>query len=152
MKGYHTKKISLPGGRVIEIVYFSDEAPADGTPAVTVHADDQPAAPHDAHIGAGGHESDMHICPSCDGELVYPLSWEERQGDLWRIERRCPNCEWRHAGDFTQEDVERFDDSLNDGTEELLVTLREFSRANMEQDVERLITALQLDLIEPIDF
>ncbi len=55
-------------------------------------------------------------------------------------------------GEFDHEDVERFDDALNDGTEDLLVTLRSFARSNMEADVERLIEAIQLDLIEPMDF
>ena len=32
MKGYRTKKIALPGGRVIEIVYFSE--PDDHAPNV----------------------------------------------------------------------------------------------------------------------
>ena len=55
-------------------------------------------------------------------------------------------------GEFDHEDVERFDDALNDGTEDLLSTLRSFARSNMEADVERLIEAIHLDLIEPMDF
>jgi hypothetical protein len=80
------------------------------------------------------------------------VSWEERAGDAWRIDRRCPNCEWRHVGEFGQNEVEVFDDALNDGTEDLLVTLRNFARANMEADVDRLIEMIRLDRIEPMDF
>jgi hypothetical protein len=152
MKGYRTKKIALPGGKVIEIVYFSeptDDAvePLGGT--VDVRDDeadlDDVFAPDDGAI-------ELHVCPSCDSDLVYPVSWEERAGDAWRIERRCPNCEWRHTGEFSQDDVELFDDALNDGTEDLLVSLRNFARANMEADVERLIDAIRWDRIEPMDF
>jgi len=95
---------------------------------------------------------ELHLCPSCSSGLVYPVTWEERLGDRWSIERRCPNCEWRENGEFAQDDVEVFDDVLNEGTEDLLVALRNFARANMESDVERMIDAINLDLIEPMDF
>ena len=36
--------------------------------------------------------------------------------------------------------------------EVLLVTLRDTARANMEAAVERMIDAIKLDLIEPMDF
>jgi len=141
MKGYRTKKISLPGGRVIEIVYFSDPDPGQGGDEPTaVEAVDEPS-------GAG-----LHVCEDCGSDLVYPVSWEERAGDTWRIDRRCPNCEWEHTGEFHQSEVEVFDDVLNDGTEALLSSLRSVARANMEEDVERMISALQRDLIEPMDF
>ena len=149
MKGFRTKKISLPGGKVIEIIYFSEpgaEGAVDLETAIP-EAEALPALPDGRDEGL-----ELHICPSCESDLVYPVTWEERSGDAWSIERRCPNCEWRHVGEFEQEDVELFDDALNDGTEELLVTLRNFARSNMEADVERLIDAIHLDLIEPMDF
>jgi hypothetical protein len=150
MKGYRTKRIVLPGGRVIEIVYFSDSAET-GTGAraeTAVEHAPEPASAPPARIG----DAPLHVCPACQGEMVYPVAWEERDEDHWRIERRCPNCEWRHVGEFDQVTVEAFDDVLNDGTEDLLTTLRDFSRANMAADVERLIDAIQLDRIEPMDF
>jgi hypothetical protein len=150
MKGYRTKKIALPGGRVIEIVYFSDGEDGDVAEAV-VQDVPGPAEEIDLEYERDG-QLNLHICPDCESDLVYPTSWEERRGEGWRIERRCPNCEWRSVGEFDHEDVERFDDALNDGTEDLLSTLRSFARSNMEADVERLIEAIQLDLIEPMDF
>jgi len=138
MKGYRTKKIALPGGRQIEIVYFYDDEVE-----ATVGTKD----PETSDEGYG-----LHICPECDSDLVYPVAWEERGDNGWLIERRCPNCEWRHKGDFEQADVEEFDDVLNDGTESLLTGLRNFSRANMAADVERLIEAIEQDLIIPMDF
>jgi hypothetical protein len=150
MKGYRTKKIALPGGKVIEIVYFSEP----GSDAVTagVKVDVETPDPGADMFSTDAESPDLHICFSCESDLVYPVSWEEREGDAWRIERRCPNCEWRHVGEFTQDEVELFDDALNDGTEDLLVSLRSFARANMEADVEQLIEAIQLDRIEPMDF
>ncbi|MEW6582408.1 MAG: hypothetical protein AB1416_06575 [Actinomycetota bacterium] len=152
MKGYRTKKIALPGGRTIEIVYFHDEADETGaTGAGHGHA-----APDDTPPPAGPAETldatGLHHCPECDSDLVYPIAWEERGPDGWHIQRRCPNCEWRDEGDFHQDDVEQFDDVLNEGTESLLTGLRNFSRANMESDVERLIDAINADRILPMDF
>jgi hypothetical protein len=154
MKGYRTKKIALPGGKIIEIVYFSESAEA-GVETVDTLGAVVDVRDSDADLDAilvDDGVSELHVCPSCDSDLVYPVSWEERAGDAWRIERRCPNCEWRHAGEFSQDEVELFDDALNDGTEDLLVSLRNFSRANMEADVESLIDAIHMDRIEPMDF
>lgn len=136
MSDYVTKRISLPGGRAIDIVYFSDQAAAE-----------QPVfAEEDLADGR------LHICPECDGDLVYPVIWDERPGDRWQIERRCPDCEWHGVETHGQSEVEVFDDALNDGTEELLRALRSMSHANMEEDVDRMIDALRNDLIEPMDF
>lgn len=151
MKGYRTKKIALPGGKVIEIVYFS-EPNGDAVAAPGVEVEIEEADPGLDEFSRDELALDLHVCPSCESDLVYPVSWEERAGDSWRIERRCPNCEWRHTGEFSQDEVELFDDALNDGTEDLLVNLRNFARANMEADVERLIEAIRLGRIEPMDF
>ena len=140
MSEYVTKRISLPGGQVVDIVYFSEAVAAEA--GVTRR---QPAGPE-------GRSLPLHICPECDSDLVYPVSWEERGGDAWSVERRCPECEWRAVGEFGQDEVEIFDDALNDGTEAVLMALRDTSRRNMEDDVERLIAALNDDLIQPMDF
>lgn len=149
MKGFRTKKISLPGGKVIEIIYFSEPG-TEGAVDVNTRTSE-----HDGLVEMDVEYDDsleLHVCPSCESDLVYPVTWEERSGDAWSIERRCPNCEWSHTGEFPQEEVELFDDALNDGTEELLITLRNFARSNMEADIDRLIDAIHQDLIEPMDF
>jgi hypothetical protein len=152
MKGYRTKKIALPGGKVIEIVYFA-EATGEGVAPVEGAVAERAEELLDEALDEPRHGTlELHVCPECDSDLVYPVSWEERAGDAWRIDRRCPNCEWRHVGEFSQDEVELFDDALNDGTEDLLVNLRSFARANMEDDVERMIEMIQLDRIEPMDF
>jgi len=147
MRSYQTKRIPLPGGKFIEIVVFGDESPETFERA----ASEQDSA---VAIATEREEEqvDLHICPECAGELVYPVGWEERRGDFWEITLRCPNCEWWHTDEYEDEEVERFDDVLNDGTEELLATLRTFARANMEEDVERLIAAIDSGLIQPMDF
>jgi hypothetical protein len=151
VRDYRTKKISLPGGRVIEIVYFSEPSEADAAEAAAAvrrALDAELEAPAPAAAGP----LPLHVCPECDSDLVYPVSWEESSGTSWEVERRCPNCEWRHVGEFDDARLAPFDEALNDGTETLLVALRDTTRANMEAAVERMIDAIKLDLIEPMDF
>lgn len=135
MGDYLTEHITLSGGRVIRLIRVrAPERPPEAAPPTHVEGDPP------------------GICPRCSGELVYPVSWEERVGSRWRLALRCPDCEWRGSGEFEQEDVEEFDDELNDRTEELLMTLRALTRSNMKADVERLITAIDDDAIQPMDF
>jgi hypothetical protein len=156
MRGYRTKKISLPGGRVIEIVYFSDPGEPDVVDADTTTVQEMLARAGSVDVVTGAEGSvgpaSLIVCPSCASDLVYPVSWEESSGTTWTIERRCPNCEWRHSGEFDDEDLTHFDEALNEGTETLLIALRDTTRANMEAAAERFIDAIKLDLIEPMDF
>jgi hypothetical protein len=148
MRGYRTKKISLPGGQVIEIVYFAEPDDTEVAEAVQRALE----AEYETPEPVPADEPPLHVCPECSCDLVYPVSWEESSGTTWIVERRCPNCEWRHVAEHGDEDLSRFDDALNDGTEALLVSLRDTARANMEAAVERMIDAIKLDLIEPMDF
>ena len=150
-RGYRTRKVSLPGGRVIEIVYFH----GDGSTGPEDNADGHSIS--DSETTQDIRNEGLHICqnpdrPDCNSDLVYPVNWEERAGDRWKIERRCPNCEWRTTDEFHQSEVEPYDDVLNEGTEDLLIGLRNFARSNMEEDVERLIDAIRNDGIQPMDF
>ena len=131
----------------IEIVLFSSD---DEEPRLAHEAADDLEAPARGSVDPLGLP--MNHCPDCHSDLVYPVAWEESSEDSWRIERRCPNCEWYGVGDFLQAEVEEFDDALNDGTEDLLTSLRQFSRANMEADVETMIRALDENHIQPMDF
>ena len=143
MKTYQTKKIELPGGKFIEVVVFGDtqvEGSVSSNDTVTTVTTEQT------------QEHGLHVCPECSGELVYPVRWEERSGDSWEITLRCPDCEWWHTGHFVDDDVDMFDEVLNDGTEQLLDQLRTFSRVNMQEDIERFVQALESGLIEPMDF
>jgi len=140
MNDYRTKKISLPSGQMIEIIYLIDpDAPADPIEPAPLGAADDANLP-------------LHYCPDCASDLVYPLTWQETHDGTWTIERRCPNCEWHDVDAFEQADIEPFDDAIEVGTEILLTELRTWTYSNMNDDVELLIEALDRDLIQPIDF
>jgi len=94
----------------------------------------------------------LHICFHCAGELTYPLDWSEEGPRHWRIVLRCPECESRREGVFEQTAVERLDDELDRGASALLGDLRRITHANMSEEIEFFIRALDADLVTPSDF
>jgi hypothetical protein len=129
--GQYVRKVVLPSGRSIEVVYY-ESLPAPPP----VHA------PLD----------DLHICPECDRTLVFPVEWEEVSPTHWEVLLRCPNCEWTEVGVYDQRTVDRFDEELDHGTEALMRDLKRLTKANMEEEIERFTVALGSDLILPEDF
>ena len=127
---HEIRKVVLPSGRTIEVIYFSDST------TVT------PDAPR----------PDLHVCPDCGCELVHPIAWEEVDDVHWQIDLRCPNCEWAGDGTWDQDTVEGFDEVLDRGTQTLVRDLRHLAHANMEEEIERFSSALRADAILPEDF
>ncbi len=122
----YIRKVTLPSGKTIEVISFDEEMPAAQT--------------------------DLHVCPSCASELVYPVAWDEVEQSRWEVSLRCPNCEWSVTDMFEEAAVQRFDETLDCGTEALVSDLRQLTRANMEDDVERFIAALHAEYVLPEDF
>jgi hypothetical protein len=94
----------------------------------------------------------LHVCFHCSGELVYPLDWSEEGVRHWRIILRCPDCESRREGVFEQAAVELLDDELDRAAGALLGDLRRMTHANMSEEVDFFVRALDADLIVPSDF
>jgi hypothetical protein len=134
-KGQYVRRVVLPSGRAIEVVYFE-----------TLPADAVPASP------SKGPLRDLRMCPECDRDLVYPIEWEETSPTHWQVLLRCPNCEWTDVGTFDQATVDRFDEQLDIGTEILIHDLKRLQQANMEIEIERFVSAINADAILPEDF
>lgn len=98
------------------------------------------------------HTGELHICPCCDSGLVYPVDWAPADRKRWSVSLRCPDCEWFGNGVYDQDVVDRFDEALDDGTEKLLDDLNLLTKANMEEQIQRFLTALWTDQILPEDF
>jgi hypothetical protein len=94
----------------------------------------------------------MHACPECSSELVQPVNWHEQGGGDWHVELRCPECEWWGTGTYSQSEVDAYDEELDRGGQELIEDLRALTRANMEEEADRLALALSSDSILPEDF
>lgn len=137
---HYVRRVVLPSGKTIEVVYFDD---ASGAPQ---HSHPPATAP------ARRESTDLHICGSCGSDLVYPVEWDEAGATHWEVSLRCPNCEWTGTGIFEQEVVDRFDEELDRGTESLVRDLRRLIHANMEEDIERFVSALHAGHIVPEDF
>ena len=130
---HYVRRVVLPSGKTIEVVYF-DEAPDAVSPEL-------------AEVG-----EDLHVCSACSSDLVYPVEWDEASTTHWEVTLRCPNCEWNGTGVFSQDVVERFDEELDRGTEQLVRDLKRMMHANMEDEIERFVYALEADHIVPDDF
>jgi hypothetical protein len=135
---HYVRRVVLPSGKTIEVVYF-EEHPEVAAQAPSVSGGD-PA------------ENTLHRCGSCNSDLVYPLEWEEAGATHWEVTLRCPNCEWCGTGTFEQTVVEAFDEELDRGTEALVADLRRLMTANMEEEIERFVQALEVDALLPEDF
>jgi hypothetical protein len=119
--------IVLPSGRKIEVIRFHDGA----------------------EIGSTGP---LHICPECQSDLVQPVTWNEASHDHWELLLRCPNCEWTTEGIYPQAAVEELEERLDDGLAEMLSDLQRLTQANMAEEIDRFLAALEADLILPEDF
>ncbi len=94
----------------------------------------------------------LHVCFHCAGGLVLPLDWSEEGHRHWRIILRCPECEATREGIFEQVAVERLEDELDRATAALLGDLRRVTHANMSDEIDLFVRALDADLITPSDF
>jgi hypothetical protein len=123
---HSVRKIVLPSGKSIEVVRF--------------HDGDQIARPG------------LHSCPECHSQLVQPVDWSEASGDQWELVLSCPNCCWKTEGVFDQTQVHALEDQLDEGLAEMLRDLQRLTQANMADEMDRFVAALQADLILPEDF
>jgi hypothetical protein len=131
---HFTKRVTLPSGKTIEVVYFDDDAQSG------------PAAPPAEPV------QDLHVCVECDAELVYPVKWEEAGTENWSVLLHCPNCDVFREGVFTQENVELFDEELDRGADALARDYKRLMRANLADEIERFAGALAAGAILPEDF
>jgi hypothetical protein len=134
---HFTKRVTLPSGKTIEVVYFADDPNLPGAETTT-----PPAEP----------QQDLHVCVECDSELVYPVQWEEAGPENWSVLLHCPNCDVFREGVFTQDNVELFDEELDRGADALARDYKRLMRANMADEIDRFAGALAAGAILPEDF
>ena len=130
----NVRRVVLPSGKTIEVVYIEEQHLASFAPL------------------EGEQATDLHVCADCDSELVSPTEWDEAGATHWEVSLRCPNCEWTGTGTFEQDVVERFDEELDRGTEALVRDLKRMMHANMEDEIERFVRALDGNHVLPEDF
>ena len=134
MGDIRVKKITLPSGKVVELVYFLAAGSSTPEPVDIIET------------------PRLERCLRCGDEKVCPVDWHEVADGVWHVELRCPECEWRRADLFDQETVDRYDDVLCEATDALAARLEQIERERMASDVERFVAALAADAITPFDF
>jgi hypothetical protein len=130
------KRVVLPSGKTIEVVLL-------GATEADQAASQRPQVEPD---------QDLHVCSGCGSELVYPVEWEEAGPDNWTVLLHCPNCDLHREGVFCQDTVEAFDEELDRGADVLAGDYKRLMRANMAEEIERFVGALQSGAILPEDF
>lgn len=122
---HSVRRITLPSGRTIEVVRLG--------PAVT-------------------RQHGLQTCPACSSHLVQPVAWGEATGGLWELTLQCPNCDWCTAGIYDQDQVDAFEERLDSGLAAMLGDLRRLTKANMADEIDRFLAALQSNAVLPEDF
>jgi hypothetical protein len=130
------KRVVLPSGRTIEVVLLNVPETAQPTPP---HPQAEP-------------DQDLHVCLGCSSELVYPVEWEEAGPENWSVLLHCPNCDLHREGVFSQDTVEAFDEELDRGADSLAADYKRLMRANMAEEIECFVGALEAGAILPEDF
>jgi hypothetical protein len=142
MGEFHVKRIVLPSGKTVEIVYY--QASSGGEPVIS--------DVHEIEEGAALQVRRIELCSDCGGDRVHPTEWNEVEEMRWQLALRCPDCEWRHTDTYEAHEVERFDDVLNDATDRIIEELDRVTRENMNEAADRFRAALDSDGITPFDF
>ncbi|MET0762215.1 MAG: hypothetical protein ABWZ63_07765 [Thermoleophilaceae bacterium] len=138
----YVKRVVLPGGETIEVVYTKGSEPA-------LRSDE--AGKAHGHLPAEPHQ-DLHVCVQCSCALVYPVQWEESGPEDWYLLLHCPNCDVYRQGIHSQRTVDAFDEELNRGAGALARLYEWLVRANMAEEIGRFVHALNADAILPEDF
>jgi hypothetical protein len=141
---HFVKRVVLPSGKTIEVVYFRESGAAERAAALPLEESPE-------HLPAESHQ-ELHVCLDCSSQLVYPVQWEESGSENWNVLLHCPNCDLYREGIFTQDTVETFDEELDRGADALTRDYKRLMRANMAEEIDTFVGALNAEAILPEDF
>jgi ribosomal protein S27E len=150
---YKIELFVFPDGSQVELIVFDRSARSRGAAAPTATARTKTApAPCCVPAPAPADEPDAERCPVCGSTLVYPVDWDRSGPASWTLALRCPECETRREVTLGRASVERLNRELYQGAQELARAADRVTRRNFEDEVERIVAALERDLILPMDF
>jgi hypothetical protein len=155
-ENYKIEVFVFPDGTSVDVLVFEESARRRGVtaPAAAAHRGScapgpccVPPPPAQEDDGEGAHE-----CPACGSTLVYPVDWDRSGRAAWTIHLRCPECETRREVVLGRAAVEQFNRELYHGAQAIAREADHLMRRNFEDEVERIVVALERDLILPMDF
>ncbi len=153
---YRIELFIFPDGTRVEMIVFEaasrarSAAPASAGPAAAAPTR---AAPAPCRVPPPPREDpDAHHCPVCGSPLVYPMDWDRSGPASWTMILRCPECETRREVTLGRASVEELNRELYQGAQAIAREADLMTRRNFEDEVERMVAALECDLILPMDF
>lgn len=146
----------FPDGTSVELMVFDRGCARHAGRPATATAGALPAKPAPspccAPPPAPGEDPDAHVCPACGSDLVYPIDWDRSGPASWILILRCPECETRREVSLGRASVEQFNRELYFAAQALAREADQMMRRNFEDEVQRIVAALERDLILPMDF
>jgi hypothetical protein len=91
-------------------------------------------------------------CSECGCELSYPWITRLIGEGFWLVLLRCPNCSHGWSRMLTEDGLEDLERALDLDARAMAAELSRLNRANMAEEIEHFVTALEVDGILPMDF
>jgi ribosomal protein S27E len=149
---YKIELFVFPDGSQVELIVFDRLARGRGAGAAAPARTKTAPGPCCVPAPAPADEPDAERCPVCGSTLVYPVDWDRSGPGSWTLALRCPECETRREVTLGRASVERLNRELYQGAQALARAADRVMRRNFEDEVERIVAALERDLILPMDF
>ena len=91
-------------------------------------------------------------CSECGCELAYPWITRLVAAGHWLVLVRCPNCSHNWSLILGEDALDELESALEEDTRVLAAELDRLHRANMAEEIEHFVAALEADGILPMDF
>ena len=160
-ESYKIELFVFPDGTSVEMIVFDADgrrrgaaAPAAPAPPGTQTPARSRRRPAPCCVPAAAARGPRRArpAPSAAAALVYPVDWERSGDAAWTLQLRCPECETRREVTLGRASVEQLNRELYHGAQAMAREAERLSRRNFEDEVERIVAALERDLIQPMDF
>ena len=152
---YKIELFVFPDGTQVEMIVFDRAARMRGAAAPAAgprHRPSPPRRPAAPPPRRAPEDEDARRCPVCRSTLVYPIDWDRCGPASWTLLLRCPECETRREVTLGRASVEEFNRELYHGAQAIARAADTMTRRNFEDEAERIVAALERDLILPMDF
>lgn len=136
---FYIQRIVLAQGQVIDLVCFDDEDAVDTIIEEIMNELQR-------------KKTELQTCPLCKSDLVYPVERHQVNDMEWKVMLLCPNCLCKREMVVDRETVRELLKNARIAREKLMKELDSMEKKNMQDEVDKFVTALDRDHILPIDF
>ena len=105
-------------------------------------------------LGGKRNRADRRLiaCAACGSQLVNPVAWHESGETQWWVRLRCGECAWTREVTITDDEAKQLERDLDPGLIVIESIVARLDRERMLSELELFVTALERDLIGPMDF